>query len=441
MIRAALVMLAKDLRLFVRDRVALLLAVLLPIVLVAVFGTVMTNIGGQGGGGMPDVEIALLDLDGSEASADFVAALSAMDGIDRQAVADDATEESLREAIHDGDYPFAIVVPAGFDEGADLVLLRDPGRGLSQQLLMISVVRALFEARGQDLAWDLQHRALTAAGIPEEWMGRVQAFTLPFRLAMETMFAEAEDEGLLKPLDGAEEDDEPGVDFNAMLVQMLPVDAVDVAPAGRDQQITYMVSHAVSGMTVMMLMFSLVGYARSLLEERDQGTLRRLLTAPVDPRAILVSKFLGAVFVGVVLTGILFVQAWLMFDLDVWARWDSVLAISIATAVSTTGFALLIATLARTDKQADGMSTIIILVMSALGGAWMPLMLMPSLLRQIAKFTLPYWSIDAFQATFWYGQHWTEPGVLRSMGVLMALGLVLSGLAALAFRRRYQQTT
>ena len=44
---------------------------------------------------------------------------------------------------------------------------------------------------------------------------------------MEAMFAEAEDEGLLQPLDGAAEDDEPGVDFNAMLVQMLPVDAVD----------------------------------------------------------------------------------------------------------------------------------------------------------------------------------------------------------------------
>ena len=53
-----------------------------------------------------------------------------------------------------------------------------------------------------------------------------------------------------------------------------------MVPEGRQEDISYMVSHAVSGMTVMMLMFSLMGFARSLLEERKDGTLRRLLCAP-----------------------------------------------------------------------------------------------------------------------------------------------------------------
>ncbi len=448
MIRTALLMVGKDLRLFVRDKVALMLAVLLPLVLVTVFGTIMSGMGGGGGGGgMPAVDLALLDLDDSATSRAMVAALADMDGIDldvRAPTGDaDADRAALRELVHDGDVPFAAVLPPGFGEGAELRLLRDPGRDLSQQLLMIGLVRALFEVRGEDMAWELQNRALAEAGIPEEWMARVEAFTIPFRAAMESLFDDADAAGLLADADAdgsAADDDEDadtGPDFQDIMMAVLPVEAEDVLPEGRQSNITYMVSHAVSGMTVMMLMFSLVGFARSLLEERDDGTLRRLLCAPIDVRAILLSKALGSWVVGLGLTLILFVYASMLFDLDVASRWDTLLVISAVTAASTTGFALLIAAVATSDKQADGLSTILILVMSALGGAWMPLLFMPEVVQTAARFTLPFWSIDAYQSTFWNGLHWTDPAVLRNLGVLLAVAAALFVVASRLFRRRY----
>jgi ABC-type multidrug transport system permease subunit len=78
--------------------------------------------------------------------------------------------------------------------------------------------------------------------------------------------------------------------------------------------------------------------------------------------------------------------------------------------------------------------------MSAIGGAWMPLNIMPTLVRQLARGTLTFWSIDAFQASFWYSKHWTDPVVLTDLAVLLGVAAGLSALAAWLFGRRYRPT-
>lgn len=434
MIRAALLMLAKDMRLFVRDRVALVLAVALPIVLVSVFGMIMSNMGG--GGGMPTVEASVLDLDHSEASARFVKALAQSDAVDLEGWDDDipSSREGMRQRVSDGGVAFVVVLPEGFGEGAEMELIRDPGRKLAQQLFTFSLLQALHEARGEEVFYDIQRRALREAGIPEEWMGRVDAFTLPFRLGMNALIGDADDAGLLDDDDG--EDDE-SFDMVSAMTSMMPMTTEDVLPEGRQKRISYHVAVAVSGMTVMMLMFSLVGYARSLLEERDQGTLNRLFLAPVDQRAVLASKFLGTFVVGLLLTGILFAWASFLFDLELFSRWDTLLVVSMATSAAVTGFALLIACLAKTDKQADGMSTIVILVMSAVGGAWVPLNMMPEIVRQFARGTITFWSMEGYQTSFYNNKHWTSAAIRTDIIVLAGVCIVFSLLASRIFRRRY----
>jgi len=435
MIRAALLMLAKDMRLFMRDRVGLALAVALPIVLVSVFGMIMSNMGG-GGGGMPTVEASVLDLDHSEASARFVKALAQSEAVDLEGWDEDtpSTREGMRQRVSDGGVAFVVVLPEGFGEGAEMELIRDPGRKLAQQLFTFSLLQALHEARGQQVFYDIQHRALRQAGIPEEWMWRVEAFTLPFRLGMNAIIGDADEAGLLTE-DEAEEDE--SFDMVSSMTAIMPMTTEDVLPAGRQKRISYHVALAVSGMTVMMLMFSLVSYARSLLEERDQGTLNRLFLAPVDQRAVLASKFLGTFVVGLLLTGILFAWASFLFDIELLSRWDTLLVVSMATSAAVTGFALLIACLAKTDKQADGMSTIVILVMSAVGGAWVPLNMMPEIVRQCARGTITFWSMEGYQASFYNNKHWTSAAILTDIAVLAGVCIAFSLLASRIFRGRY----
>jgi ABC-2 type transport system permease protein len=190
-------------------------------------------------------------------------------------------------------------------------------------------------------------------------------------------------------------------------------------------------------MTVMMLLFTLTGCARSLLTERDHGTLRRLMAAPIRPGSILLGKFLMAWLLGLVLVTVLFVFAWLVFKVDILSRWDTLLVISAVTAAACTSFAVAIAAWAKTEKQADGVSTLIILSMSALGGSWFPTMFMPAAAQTVAKFTLTYWSLRGYQGSLWYGKTWMDPDVLLSLGVVMAVAVGLGLLAMTLFRRRY----
>ncbi|HTE04926.1 MAG TPA: ABC transporter permease [Planctomycetota bacterium] len=377
----------KDLLLYSRDRTALALGFLLPIALVTIFGFVMGHMGG-GGDALPAIDVAVVDEDGSAASAALVAALRGSEMLDarfpkpgKDGAPGHWTREDALGFVRNGDRPAALVIPAGYGAGAArLEVLADPGRGMEKRLLDVALLRALFQAGGSGSA-------------------------LP--------------------------------DMDAMLQQMLPVTRTDVAPEGRDRQMSFQISHAVSGMTVMMLLFSLVGFSRSLLEERAQGTLRRLLAAPIDPRALLLSKLASSMIIGMALIAVLFTFATFAFHLDVLSRWDTLLVASVATALACTAFALAIAGWAATDKQADGVSTLLILVMAPLGGCWIPLMVLPPVVRMVAQFTLPYWSLTTFLGSFWYGQHWTEPPMLKSLGVLLAIAAALFWLATVLFRRRY----
>ncbi len=430
MLRAALLLVRNDLRLFFRDRVALLLSFALPIALVGIFGFIMGAMGGGGGGGLKAVDVAVLDEDNSPASAAFVQALRDSQTVRPRFRKEGAfTREQLHERLDEGEDSFALVIPRGFGDGADLLLLRDPGRDIEARMVQMGLLSALFEAKGADAAWDMSRRALDQAGLPPEWSARIEGLMGPFRLGMEGLFADADREGHL----GAGDEADP----LAFMEQVLPIQMQDVVPAGRDRQLTYMVSHSVSGMTVMMLMFTLVGAARTLLSERDQGTLRRLLAAPIDPRAILLGKFLMSVLLGLILIVVLYAFAALVFKVDVLSRWDTLLVVSLATSLACTSFALAIAAWAKTDKQADGVSTLLILSMSALGGAWMPTIVMPEAARTVAKFTLTHWSLSGYQASLWYGKHWTEPEVLVPVGVVLGIALALGFVAVAIFRRRW----
>ena len=450
---AAWLLARKDLRLYFRDRVGMALGFLLPLALVSIFGFIMGHTGGNNG--MPRVELAVADLEHSEASKKLVDALVAVESFDVTLPPDGQswTRDDAVKRVHDGDEPMALVIPQGYAGGAEPELIVDPGREIEQQLVAIGMFQALFQVQGEEAGWAMSRRALMKAGLPEDWAGRVFAVTDGFRKSIEAMFREADvrpgeasvakasPDATQPATDGGSDgktDSKSKMAVQTFLQDMLPVTRTEVRPEGRQQQLSYQVSQAVSGMTVMMLMFSLVGFGRSLLGERDRGTLRRLLASPIDARAILLSKFLGTFLIGMLLIAILFTFSALVFDLEVLGRLDTLLVLSTATALACTGFAMAIAAWAKTDKQADGISTLVILVMSAIGGCWIPLMLMPKAVQLVAHFTLPYWSLSGYQGAFWYGLRWTHPDMLLYVGVQLAVAVALGAVAAVLFRRRYR---
>jgi ABC-2 type transport system permease protein len=445
---ATLALTRKDMKLYFRDKTGVALGFLMPLGLVAVFGAMF---GGSGDGAMPRVQVAVVDLEQSEASAALLASLDDNDTVRviRPDEGETWNEDDVRKRVLDGDEPMALIVPVDFSDGAELLLIQDPDRGIERQLVDIALMQAIVVAQGPDAGWAMSRRVLMKAGVPPAWTDRVRGLTDGFRAGVEAIFEEADDLGLLGDDEPAPEgavateagagagDDEGGLDISAVMSDLLPVQREEVRPEGRQAQVTYQVSHAVSGIGVMMLMFSLVGFGRSLLEERDRGALRRLIAAPIDSRAILLSKFLGTYLIGMALLTVMFAFAAFAFDLDLLSRLDTLIVVSLATAAACTAFAMLVAAWARTDKQADGVSTLAILLMASIGGCWMPLMMMPEVIQDAARFTLPFWSLSGYQGTFWYGKHWTDPEMLQNLGVLLGIAVGLTAAAVALFRRRY----
>ena len=66
------------------------------------------------------------------------------------------------------------------------------------------------------------------------------------------------------------------------------------------------------------------------------------------------------------------------------------------------GFGLLLATLCRSRGQLSGVSTVAIMIMSAIGGSMFPRFLMPELMNKAALLTFNGWALDGFLKVFWY---------------------------------------
>ncbi|MBI4879271.1 MAG: ABC transporter ATP-binding protein/permease [Planctomycetes bacterium] len=435
----------KDLRLYLRDRTGMLLGFGLPVVLVLAFGFVYKMAFGRSGG-MSSTTLWVADLDQSDRSRAFLAALreNTMLSIRPREGEDAAPAGDLKGKVEDGEAHHALVIERGFELALDagsfpaLTMYRDPDRTLEAQLVSIALMQSFLGAADpQEAAPLMTARALELAGLPDEWSERIQTLSRAFSGSVEALFVEAEDEGLLQ---AAAPDEEPAAfDFSSVMRGLVPVRNVDIKPPDRPKELSYMLAHNVSGISVMMLMFGLVACGTLLIQEREQGTLRRLLLSPMQRRSILWGKFLFTAIIGVLQLAVMFAVGELVFSVSLLRDPLTLLVLSAALVFSVTAFGMLIASLARTTRQAEGLSTIIILVMSAVGGAWFPIQMfdLPLASEIVAKCTLTWWAMSAFQGMFWHGKPWTDPTMLGQLGVLLAFGAVASCCAQVAFRRRY----
>lgn len=444
LLRSAWTVCAKDLRIFARDRMGLLLSFALPAALVLVFGFLMSVLFSSESGGMGKVELWVTDEDGSAESRSFLLALRGADLLAVRPRADEAgalTEPALdaaalRARILGGDAHHALVIEAGFGAALrgqaepPLRLLRDPGREMESQLVSFGLAAAwLQETQGRGWIRSLE-RQMRDSGMSEAQLALLrQASEAQYELIRSQVETEEEQAGA-----GASD-----FEFSSMMSGLVPLTEEDLAPPDRDEDANFMKSQSVAGIAVMMLMFGLVACGATLIQEREGGTLRRLLAMPVPPGALLLGKFLFVFAIGLTQLIFLFGLGELVFDIGIGRDPLTLLIHSVAVAAAVTSFGLLVAAWARTQKQAEGVSTLIILVMSCLGGAWFPLQQfpLPAFVETAMKCTLTHWAVSGYQGIFWSNLAWSDPVMLRKTGVLLGFTLA-AGLAARAlFRARY----
>ena len=137
---------------------------------------------------------------------------------------------------------------------------------------------------------------------------------------------------------------------------------------------------------------------------------------------------------------LLFLVGEILFGIGIWRDPFTLIVLMVSTVAAASGFGLLIASWAKTSKQAEGMSTLLILVMSCLGGSWFPLQMLdlPPALEVAMRLTVNHWSVSGFQDLFWKAQSLADSGIQWSVGMLWLFTLGTAVLSLRLFRRNYQ---
>ena len=186
------------------------------------------------------------------------------------------------------------------------------------------------------------------------------------------------------------------------------------------------------GMAMMFLMYVVSNGGRSILRERDYGTLPRLLVSPTTATQVLGGKVLGIFLTGVAQMSILIVASALLFQLN----WGSPLAVGVlvlASVFGAVGWGLLITAVAKTPGQVGAVGSAVMLTFGILGGSFFQLDYMPAWFGIVSKITPNAWSIDSF-ATLARGGELVD--IAGSIVALLVMGGVLFAVSAFLFSRR-----
>jgi ABC-2 type transport system permease protein len=195
---------------------------------------------------------------------------------------------------------------------------------------------------------------------------------------------------------------------------------------------------AVVGMTVLFVFMAAQLTARSIFDEKREGTFRRLLASPISKSALLGGKLLPnfilvliqiavLFFTGGVVIGLIGLKP-LSFNVD----WPTLLIISLAAALCSTSLGIFIAALAKTEAQVGAFSSIALFLAGMLGGSFIPLFLFPEGLENLARVVPLYWANQAYFGLFFRGQTLVE--LLPNVGVLLGFSALFFGVGLWRFK-------
>lgn len=188
----------------------------------------------------------------------------------------------------------------------------------------------------------------------------------------------------------------------------------------------------VPGFTIYGLFWIVNLMAASVLQEKRDGTFRRLLVAPMNPAVMLAGKLVPYYIINLVQLVIMLGASSLLFGMSLGHSGAGLVVVSLAAAATATGLGVLVSALARTEAQVSGITIILLLTLSALGGCFVPRFFMPGWLKTIGLVTPHAWALDAYQDLLVRGYGLLE--VLPKVGGLAAFAIVFFTIGVWRFR-------
>jgi len=408
-VRDTLAVAWKEIQLITKDRGALAIFFLLPLLLGSVYGSINLQIGGEDEQLAILVNILLVNEDKAVFGNQVAEALKQIEEFN---VEDIATKAQAEDLVAAGEAAAAVMIPANFTRDID-----------SHTPTEVEVVVDPAQPEGASIVTGIMNQVVTEVTI---W-GEIQ-FGIRTLLEETGIFADGGSDA-----QRAIEAQNLGVimtTLNDMRQQpALLVVSEDMKGETTGGGITTYFAYLFPGLTVMFAFFTVGMAGASLLNERDTGTLRRLMAAPLSRSAIIGGKMLAFMLLVCLQVVVLFGVARLFFGMPLGESPAALIVLTIVLALVVAAMGMLIAALSRTAKQADSVGTILGFVLAGIGGAIAlsatPLSRSDGFMGVVTKLTPHAHAVEGYYRLMAENASFSQ--ILPQLGVLlaMALGFVL----------------
>ena len=408
----------KDLRLAFRDRAALILMLAAPFVLTLGLGLVTGRFSGNNNSGLSDIPVIIVNLDNEQlgnALADVFTSAELADLMEPSASSD---PEVARKLIDEDEAAAVVIIPEGFtrsiipqqgdfdnpdavQEPVKIEVYANPSRPTGAGIIKAVVDEFLSRVNEGSLSGGVSILQLMLSGRITPDQAEASGIVMGERLQTETT-----DSALAITINSSTADGEE-VQFD-ILAYLAP------------------------GMALMFLMYTVSYGGRSILAEKAQGTLPRLLVSPTSSTQILGGKVFGIFLTGAAQMLILIGASSLFFQLK-WGDPFGVIILVLAAVFGATGWGMFITALARTPAQVASVGSAIMLIFGIMGGSFISLDQMPPAIQTFSKITPNAWALDGFTTL---GLGGTLTDLSSPIVALLIMGTILFLVSVVLFGKK-----
>ncbi|HET9590600.1 MAG TPA: ABC transporter permease [Anaerolineales bacterium] len=407
----------KDLKLMFRDRAALTFMLLAPFLLTIGMGFVTGRFSGTSSG-LADIPVIVVNQDNEQLGNALADVFSSEELAELMAPTDArfAGPAAARRLIDEDRAAAAVIIPEGFTRS----VIPPEGTSFDQGYIQPEPVKIEVYTNPS---------RPTSAGvvkaIVDEFISRVEEG----RTSGMTSIMGLIEGGLLNPQNA---ESEARILFQNVEADQTTAITLKTNTEGAEAVEFDILAYMAPGMALLFLMYTVSYGGRSILAERAQGTLPRLLVSPTGTSQVLGGKVLGIFLTGAAQVGILIAASSIFFGVR-WGNVPGVIALILAAVFGATGWGMLITALARTPGQVGSIGSAIMLIFGILGGSFISLEQLPPPVQTLSKITPNAWGLDGFTTLALGGN---LPNLIEPSTALLIMGIGLFGVAVLLFNRQ-----
>ncbi len=373
----------KDLKLLIRDRRALAILVLLPIVFISILGlTTGKLLGWKDDNQVLKVDV-VIESDPEGVARDVVQVLKQREGLRPVVV---SSTELARRHLDDREVSAVVIFGKHFDQRIDELRIDD---------ILDAQSGALKQGPAAlDMTVETRVSAFGIKSITEQLVLATTLQVVAPRVARKNKLIDRLLSRRAKARDTKPSEPASAAAGTAVADQASATQSASSGQAASSGNPVYEV--LVPAFTVMFAFFLVNIMARSFLSERETGTLQRLRMAPIRRDQLLLGKTIPFLIISLAQSVLLFLFGKLLFGMS-WGPDPTLLVpIIFCTSVAATGLGLLVATVVRTDSQVSAYANFLVITMAGISGCFMPRDWLPDLMKKISLVTPHAWALIAY---------------------------------------------